>query len=267
MSLIEQFITPAITGTRAPAVCNKESLCFWPQFNQLVSYPVILGGHFAYIAIVFALRAYMRTREKPFNPKFLMLMYNITQVVLSLAMTVGLAPYLVNNMYNLGGSFTADIEFWILVHYAAKFFDMMDTVFMVLRKSDKQLSFLHLYHHLTIGMIWGMLLHWGVGNGTAFFGAWINSLVHALMYTHYLLASFGVHNPFKKYLTQFQMLQFGLCILHAVLVLTVDPTFPRFWAMLQASYHPTLLVLFADYYTREIKAKKAAAKVEAKKAE
>jgi hypothetical protein len=117
-------------------------------------------------------------------------------------------------------------------------------------------------------MIWGMLLHWGVANGTAFFGAWINSLVHALMYTHYLVASFGIKNPFKKYLTQFQMLQFALCILHAVLVLTVDKTFPQFWATVQAAYHPTLLILFYNFYTKDQKkSSKAAPRAKSVKSE
>lgn len=34
---------------------------------------------------------------------------------------------------------------------ALQYLDFFDTVFIVLRKKDTQLSFLHVYHHATIG--------------------------------------------------------------------------------------------------------------------
>ena len=44
------------------------------------------------------------------------------------------------------------------VHYMSKFLDYFDTVFIILRGKEKQqLSFLHVYHHASIGMIWGTL--------------------------------------------------------------------------------------------------------------
>merc|ERR1712000_357538 len=120
-----------------------------------------------------------------------------------------------------------------------------------------QFSFLHVYHHFTIGVIWGGLLHYGVGNGTAYFGAWINSLVHALMYGHYFFSSLGFENPLKVYLTQFQMFQFALCILHAILVsFVVTNNYPSSVSYVQMAYHPTLLALFYNYLMGEKRAKK-----------
>ena len=58
----------------------------------------------------------------------------------------------------------------------------MDTVFIVLHKSDSQLSFLHVYHHATIGPVWGWLLLNNYANGSVYFGAFLNSVVHAFMY-------------------------------------------------------------------------------------
>lgn len=34
------------------------------------------------------------------------------------------------------------------------------------------------------------------------FGALINSVIHCMMYSHYLWTSFGFNNPFKKMITQ-----------------------------------------------------------------
>ena len=73
---------------------------------------------------------------------------------------------------------TKEGEYFIFVHYLSKFLDLLDTVFICLKKKDRQLIFLHVYHHATIGQIWGLLLYIGWGAGTALFGANINSFVH-----------------------------------------------------------------------------------------
>jgi hypothetical protein len=229
------------------AQCVKESICFYPEFNFLVSLEVIAGAHLFYLVLIFALKHMMRN-QSAFSLKIPMLVYNAVQVFLSLLMAVQLAPFLGNNFFNISGKFSSKIELWVLVHYVTKYLDMLDSVFMVLRKKGDQLSFLHVYHHCTIGVIWGLLLHYGVGNGAAFFGAWINSLVHALMYFHYLWTSLGFKNPLKPYLTMFQMFQFSLCILQAVLAVAFDNQIPREWCFLQLCYHMTLLYLFMNFF-------------------
>ena len=248
------------------SVCaEKDGMCFHPQFNSLVRLEVIAGAHIAYLVIIFGLR-FLLKGCKPLNVKYPMMLYNIIQVVASTTMTIGLAPYLLNYVFNLNGKFNATIEFWVLFHYVTKFLDMFDSLFMVLRQKDDQLSFLHVYHHCTIGAIWGCLLHFGFGNGAAFFGAWINSLVHALMYFHYFWTSLGLRNPFKKYLTLFQMFQFSLCILQAVLVLVFDQQFTLEWAVLQLCYHMTLLYLFLKFYLKSNGKKAVAASPKKSKA-
>mmetsp|Transcript_78994 Transcript_78994/g.92344 ORF Transcript_78994/g.92344 Transcript_78994/m.92344 type:complete len:253 (+) Transcript_78994:46-804(+) len=244
--------------------CQKESLCFFPEYNQLVSLEAIVCGHVAYLVITFGLRALMKNRA-PMGLKSAMLFYNALQVFLSVLMTIKLAPFLANNIFNISGNFHPQIEFWVLVHYVTKYLDMFDSIFMVLRKKGDQLSFLHVYHHMTIGAIWGLLLHFGVGNGAAFFGAWINSLVHALMYFHYLWTSLGFKNPLKPYLTMFQMFQFSLCILQAVLAVAFDTQIPRGWCVLQLCYHMTLLYLFLQFFRGDQKKRKTSPKVTEKK--
>jgi hypothetical protein len=241
------------------AHCVKESICFFPEFNPLVSLEVICGAHAAYLVVIFGLKHFMKDRAA-LTLKTPMLVYNVIQVVLSVLMAVQLAPFLGNNFFNISGKFSPKIEFWILVHYATKYLDMFDSVFMVLRKKGDQLSFLHVYHHCTIGVIWGLLLHYGVANGTAFFGAWINSLVHALMYFHYMWTSLGFRNPLKPYLTMFQMFQFSLCIVQAVLAAAFDTQIPREWCFLQLCYHMTLLYLFLKFF-RSSSAPKRSTKV------
>lgn len=51
----------------------------------------------------------------------------------------------------------------IWIFYASKVAEFMDTFIMVMRKSDRQITFLHLYHHCTIYMIWWAVSRFGPG--------------------------------------------------------------------------------------------------------
>ena len=105
---------------------------------------------------------------------------------------------------------------------------MMDTIFLVLRKKWQQLTFLHVYHHSTMFVLWWIGVKWvpgGSGNYlicdstaivvsnspfvTAFFAAMVNSLIHVAMYLYYALAACGPkvqkYLCWKKYLTILQM--------------------------------------------------------------
>lgn len=83
-------------------------------------------------------------------------------------------------------------------------------VFFVLRKKDKQVTFLHLYHHTVMPMIsWGATKYYPGGHGS--FIGMINSFVHIIMYTYYLLSAFGPRvQPYlwwKKYITTMQLVR------------------------------------------------------------
>jgi hypothetical protein len=163
------------------------------------------------------------------------------------------------NIFALNAPFTAEAEYFIFIHFFSKIVDFCDTFFIVLRKKDEQLTFLHVYHHASIIAIWGLLLHWGYGGGAVSFGAWINSLVHVLMYSHYLLTSFGVNNPFKRQLTNLQIIQFHLCIVQAALASAgLDRFFPSHIASLQLLYHITMIVLFRHFLSQSTRRSSAA---------
>merc|ERR1712127_905337 len=127
----------------------------------------------------------------------------------------------------------------------SKYMDWFDTLWITLKKNRKQMSFLHVYHHATIPMIWGFLLSQGLGSGTIRYGAWINSLTHVIMYSHYLWTSFGLQNPFKKWITTWQISQFYSCLLHAVLVQCMETTETQKYASLQLAYQVTMVYLFS----------------------
>jgi elongation of very long chain fatty acids protein 4 len=123
----------------------------------------------------------------------------------------------------------------------------LSQIFIILKQKHEQKSFLHVYHHSTIGFIWGWLLLNRHGNGTAAYGALINSVVHVLMYTHYFVTAIGLKNPLKNYLTRFQITQFFTCICHAILVsfTSYDTKMPKGYAHVQFGYHITMISLFS----------------------
>lgn len=142
----------------------------------------------------------------------------------------------------------------MFVHYLTKYLDFGDTIFMILKQNFRQLSFLHVFHHSSILVVWGYLLQTGHANGTAYFGAAINSFVHTVMYSHYLWTALGYTNPFKQIVTQIQMVQFFLCLLHAVLVALFEHVLPSYLAYLQLSYHIIMIILFTDFQRRTYRA-------------
>jgi elongation of very long chain fatty acids protein 4 len=181
-----------------------------------------------------------------------MLLYNTAQILLNIYMVYGLSAVIsYPNIYGINIPYTSDLRYFVYIHYLSKYFDYFDTAFIILRGKDKQqLSYLHVYHHSTIGVIWGFLLYRGHGNGTASFGCFINSVVHLIMYSHYLCTSLGYRNPFKKYITRTQLLQFAICLLHSVIVICVEDIVPRRYALIELVYQTSMLVLFSNFYRR-----------------
>jgi elongation of very long chain fatty acids protein 4 len=85
-------------------------------------------------------------------------LYNITQVMLCswMAIQAGVAAYQAG--YTLipcnPQNFTnPPIGFVLYVFYLSKILDFMDTIFIILEKKWKQLTFLHVYHHTSIFLV------------------------------------------------------------------------------------------------------------------
>jgi len=258
------------------------------NYEFLTSWEVIIGMHLAYLIMVLYFHftwpedapkkddgaaageskdADKKKKKKVFTAlDWIMAFYNLIQVIVSATQVYQLGKHLgyPPDVFDLYAPPTAHVELWIFFHYMTKYIDFFDTFFIGIKRAKRQFIFLHIYHHLTIGFIWGSLLNVGLANGTAYYGAWINSLIHTFMYFHYLVSAFGINNPFKAFLTQMQITQFFTCVLHAVLVLVMTD-FPKNWATLQCCYHGTLIYLFTKFF-RESQAEAKRLKAAEKKA-
>ncbi|XP_077995103.1 very long chain fatty acid elongase 4-like [Glandiceps talaboti] len=137
--------------------------------------------------------------------------------------------------------------------YLSKIIEFMDTFIFILRKKNTQLSFLHVYHHSTMPMLWWIGVRW-VAGGQTFFSAMINSFIHAVMYSYYLLAAFGPRIQkylwWKKYLTSMQLAQFISIIVHTSLGLYFDCGYPRGYLYALVVYVFSHIVLFGNFFKK-----------------
>jgi hypothetical protein len=66
------------------------------------------------------------------------------------------------------------------------------------------------------------------------------------MYTHYLWTSLGLKNPFKRYITMWQITQFYSCLVHAFAVLFMETTTVQGYAWIQVVYQTSMVYLFSS---------------------
>jgi len=201
---------------------------------RVKSYPFMDGGPWntifavcVYLYIVkFAGRQMMKNR-KPFELKTPILFYNILLVAVN-----GFFVYNGSKITNFGldswkcervnrtSTNPGDLQKIFLgwLFFITKFVDFCDTFFFVLRKRDRQLSGLHVFHHSCMPIFCWIGLKFVPGGNSAFFPL-LNSFVHTIMYAYYAMSTFNSLKPYlwwKKYITQMQMVQFVLVIIHSI---------------------------------------------------
>eukprot|EP00055_Hartaetosiga_balthica_P003054 m.6283 g.6283 ORF g.6283 m.6283 type:complete len:281 (+) comp2571_c0_seq1:20-862(+) len=160
--------------------------------------------------------------------------------------------------------------------YFSKCIEFFDTFFFVLRKKNKQITFLHLYHHSTMFPLWWMGVRWAPG-GQSVYSAAINCLVHVIMYGYYMLSAMGPavqkYLWWKKYLTMFQLFQF--CFIFGTTIIAIGEVrngkcnFYEWMGWSNCAYMVTMLLLFGNFYYKTYAQKKidAANKKKNKKVE
>ncbi|EFN85774.1 Elongation of very long chain fatty acids protein AAEL008004 [Harpegnathos saltator] len=202
---------------------------------------------------------YMKDK-KPYNLRNTMIVYNFIQVLLSLYLVYeGLvAGWLydynftcqpVDYSYNPNPVRMARA---VYTYFICKLIELLDTVFFVLRKKNRQISFLHLYHHSLMPICAWIGAKFFAGGHPTLLGV-INSFIHVFMYAYYMLAACGPHmNKYlwwKRHLTTMQIVQFGIIFLHNLQMLFTSCNFPKplsFLLMLNAGI---FIYMFGSFYT------------------
>jgi elongation of very long chain fatty acids protein 4 len=150
------------------------------------------------------------------------------------------------------------ISFLVWLHYNNKYIELLDTVWMVLRKKNDQISFLHCYHHVLLIWSWFLVCKVQLG-GDTYFGATVNSFIHIIMYGYYTLALVGIPCPWKKWITNCQMAQFVLVLSHSCYVV-YNGNAPLILPLAQAFVMINMLVLFGMFYQKKYVKPEVAAK-------
>jgi elongation of very long chain fatty acids protein 4 len=203
----------------------------------------------AYLAIVSGVYKY----APKINPKRTIQAYNILQVVCNIPIFTALAYFLTTQatgpfLTNVPKS--SEIATFTMAHYVTKYLDLFDTLFIALRKSTRQLTFLHVYHHVSILMVWEYIVECNVHNGTGATPAMINSFVHAVMYFHYLLQSFDIKHKYKHWITRIQIAQFVYGFFHSIAMLHHENVIQKKYAIIQLVYQIQMLYLFGNFYIK-----------------
>uniref|UniRef100_A0A0P4XV02 Elongation of very long chain fatty acids protein n=1 Tax=Daphnia magna TaxID=35525 RepID=A0A0P4XV02_9CRUS len=227
----------------------------WPLMASPV--PTLLIA-MAYLTSVYYGRKFMAKR-KPFSIRGILIPYNLAMALLNLYIGLELATTQHRKQYNwlcqpVNYSDDPDeirIASALWWYYFSRLVEMMDTIFLVMRKKWQQLTFLHVYHHSTMFMLWWIGVKW-VPGGSAFFAAMVNSFIHVAMYLYYALAACGPkvqkYLCWKKYLTILQMAQFVSALVLGLRALVYGCDFPLWMQYARVVYMSSFLFLFGQYY-------------------
>lgn len=145
-----------------------------------------------------------------------------------------------DNVYIYGG--------WL--YFVSKLIDLIDTVIFVLRKSHRQVSGLHLFHHSFMPLAtWAGLKY--IPGGNIVLIPLINTLIHSVMYAYYGLTAAGQKVWWKQYLTLMQVIQFIIFGIHSIYTgLQPNCSHSMIWNAAELFYASVFFILFANFYRR-----------------
>ncbi|KAH8260940.1 hypothetical protein KR044_000897, partial [Drosophila immigrans] len=218
-----------------------------------------------YLIFVLKLGRKFMEHRKPYNLKKVLAFYNIFQVIYnSILFFIGIYYMFISPRYDRSCMINLpydhpekNIERAITYSFFInKILDLLDTIFFVLRKSYKQITVLHVYHHvlMTYPFYWYIQIY-GFGGQYATMG-FLNTGVHAVMYFYYFISAMYPELKgsiwWKKYITKLQILQFILLLLQPIHVLIFNPgcKIPYFLHLMQILVSASMITMFSKFYYR-----------------
>lgn len=221
----------------------------------------------SYVFIVKVLGPKLMENRKPLELKKVLIYYNLFQVLFSIWLfyEASVAGWL--NHYSLKCQ-PVDYSSTPLAmrmvrgcwwYYFSKFTEFFDTFFFVMRKKFDHVSTLHVIHHGIMPMSVWFGVKFTPGGHSTFFG-FLNTFVHIIMYSYYLIAALGPQYQkflwWKKYLTTIQMIQFVLVMVHAFQLLFIECDYPKAFVWWIGLHAVMFYFLFSNFYKEAYKTKK-----------
>ncbi|GAA5994837.1 elongation of very long chain fatty acids protein [Rhodotorula paludigena] len=164
-----------------------------------------------YLVVIFGGQALMRG-SKPYRFQPLFMLHNFLLSSGSALLLALMLEEIVPIVWKHGlfyaicntSAWTPRMETYYIFNYYFKYWELFDTVFLVVKK--KPLQFLHVFHHTATAVLCYTQL-----NGRTSV-SWVvitlNLFVHVLMYYYYFMTAAGYKIWWKKYLTTLQITQF-----------------------------------------------------------
>jgi len=211
--------------------------------------------------------AFMKNRPE-YDIKKLMLVYNISQTLLSLHILILAVGFWFTGKYNWicqpvdysDSKDGRDALHMTWLFFFSKIVDFLDSIFFILRKKWTHLSTLHVVHHAIMPMVTWFAVRFVGGGNTAFSGM-LNAGVHVVMYFYYFLAACGPEIQkylwWKKYITSMQLLQFVTYSIHSMIPFFLSSCdYPRTYSLVLILTGVLFFSLFLDFYRKEYLKKK-----------
>lgn len=239
---------------------NQEKLEFQNSL-PLMSGPVPLVCIMAtYLLFVLKLGPFLMAHRKPYNLQALIVVYNFMMVLYSVVLVSwpivgGQMKYIFAEYCKMSKNPDDDVLHSTVCYgwfyFFSKIVELADTVFFVLRKKPRQITFLHVFHHVgTAGFVWFHNKYIPGPQGVVV--SVLNSFVHVFMYTYYMLAAMGPQYQkyiwWKKYLTWIQMVQFVILFLYNSSLLLLNCGEPVATSIYFLVISLAFLSLFANFY-------------------
>ncbi|XP_064611544.1 very long chain fatty acid elongase 5-like [Liolophura sinensis] len=199
---------------------------------------------FCFYLLLVALSPLWQRISSPLNLRPVLIVYNFACSCVSAYTLVGF----VYAIYKSGSTFhresTSAILPFFWAYWMTKNLELLDTVFMVLRHKQRQISFLHVYHHSSILLLSDVAYHHYPWPAIAVFLG-LNSFVHVVLYFYYGLTALSPGNPpqWKKNLTQLQIFQFLIGFVQA----SIGYAYHHF-CVYSILYGMTMTCLFSNFY-------------------
>ncbi|XP_045211476.2 elongation of very long chain fatty acids protein 5-like [Mercenaria mercenaria] len=207
--------------------------------SRLDSFPIFFG----YLLMILLAGQWKRF-TKPLSLRPILVIYNLSASAISLYTLFGFGIALYHAESSFGRQTSEQLKFVYKIYWFAKAFELLDTVFMVLRHKQRQISFLHVYHHGSMLILSDISYHfYPYAAITSYLG--LNSAVHVLLYLYYGLSALRPDNPpqWKKFLTQFQIIQFVIDLIHA----TIGYMYHSY-CIFGIFYCMAMIILFSNFY-------------------
>ncbi|KAH8260938.1 hypothetical protein KR044_000899 [Drosophila immigrans] len=220
---------------------------------------LILGS---YLLFVLKIGKWFMEHRKPYNLKNVIVAYNLFQIIFNGALSYVGFVHVIFALYDLDCMETLPLEHpsknferaLTYLYFINKIVDLLDTIFFVLRKSNKQITFLHVYHHvLMVSVVYMVMRFYGTGSQFTILGT-LNTFVHTVMYFYYFISAKYPNMKsslwWKKYITILQIVQFAICFAQSVFMLLFNRTckFPIILQFVQLTQTSVMMFMFTKFY-------------------